>query len=227
MRIAKLGLVLALWPIGAQAGLLSPGEVDASRYLPPPPAAGSAVEKGELKELHAIAARSSKALKAIATRDAKDESPDIFNDAIGFDATAKPETARLLEMVIEEEDGDSKTAKAYFHRLRPYAVDPGVRACEPVKPGKIKAANSYPSGHSSLAFSMGVVLASLIPQKAQAILARAQEYAEHRLVCGVHYRSDIVAGQQFGTVLALKLMQHPAFRAQMELARAELGRLTQ
>ena len=58
MRIAKLGLVLALWPIGAQAGLLSPGEVDASSYLPPPPAAGSAVEKRELKELHAIAARS-------------------------------------------------------------------------------------------------------------------------------------------------------------------------
>jgi len=106
--------------------------------------------------------------------------------------------------------------------LRPYAVDPSVRACEPVKPGKVKAANSYPSGHSSLAFSMGLVLASLIPEKSQAILARANEYAEHRLVCGVHYRSDIVAGQQFGTVLALRLMQNPTFRAQMELARAEL-----
>src|ERR1043165_1521268 len=173
MRIASLAFALGFWPVGGQAGLLSPSEVDASRYLPPPPPAGSAVEKRELKELHAIAARSSKALKAIATRDAKDESPDIFNDAIGFDATAKPETAKLLKLVMEEEDGDSKTAKAYFHRLRPYAVDPSVRACEPVKPGKVKAANSYPSGHSSLAFSMGVVLAALIPGKSQAILARA------------------------------------------------------
>jgi acid phosphatase (class A) len=222
MRFAAMILAIALSPCGAQAGLLSPSEVDAGRYLPPPPPAGSAVEKRELKELHAIAARSSKALKAIATHDAKDESPDIFNDAIGFDATAKPQTAKLLQMVMEEEDGDSKIAKAYFHRLRPSAVDPSVRACEPVKPGKAKAANSYPSGHSSLAFSMGVVLASLIPGKSQAILARANEYAEHRLVCGVHYRSDIVAGQQFGTVLALKLMQNPVFRAQMELARAEL-----
>ena len=222
MRIALLIVVLALAPLGAQAGLLSPAEVDASRYLPPPPAAGSAVEKREIKELHAIAARSSKALKAIATHDAKDESPDIFNDAIGFDATVKPQTAKLLQMVMEEEDGGSKAAKAYFHRLRPYAVDPSVRACEPVKPGKVKAANSYPTGHSSLAFSMGLVLASLIPEKSQAILARANEYAEHRLVCGVHYRSDIVAGQQFGTVLALRLMQNPTFRAQMELARAEL-----
>ena len=227
MRFAAVILALALCPLSAQAGLLDPADVDASRYLPPPPPAGSAVEKRELKELHAIAARSSKALKVLATRDAKDESPDIFNAAIGFDATAKPQTAKLLQMVMEEEDGDSKTAKAYFHRLRPYAVDPKVRSCEPLKPGKVKAANSYPSGHSSLAFSMGVVLASLIPEKSQAILARANEYAEHRLVCGVHYRSDIVAGQQFGTVLALKLMQNPVFRAQMELARAELGTLTQ
>jgi len=223
MRTAALIFVLGLYPLSAQAGLLSPAEVDASRYLPPPPAAGSAVEKREIQELHAIAKRSSNDLKAVATHDAKDESPDIFNDAIGFDATTKPETSKLLKMVMEEEDGDSKAAKTYFHRLRPYAVDPTVRACEPVKSGKKKAANSYPSGHSSLAFSMGVVLASLIPEKSQAILARASEYAEHRLVCGVHYRSDIVAGQQFGTILALKLMQNPTFQAQMNLARTELG----
>jgi acid phosphatase (class A) len=223
MRTAALIFVIGLYPLSAQAALLSPAEVDASRYLPPPPAAGSAVEKREIKELHDIAARSSKALKTAAAHDAKDESPDIFNDAIGFDATTKPETFKLLKLVMEEEDGDSKAAKAYFHRLRPYAVDTSLTTCEPVKPKKANAANSYPSGHSSLAFSMGVVLASLIPEKSQPILARALEYADHRLVCGVHYRSDIVAGQQFGTILALKLMQNPTFQAQMNLAHTELG----
>jgi acid phosphatase (class A) len=98
----------------------------------------------------------------------------------------------------------------------------GVRIHEVKRP----KAQFYPSGHSSLAFSMGVVLASLIPEKSQAILARASEYAEHRLVCGVHYRSDIVAGQQFGTILALRLMQNPTFRAQMDRARAEFGSAT-
>jgi acid phosphatase (class A) len=66
------------------------------------------------------------------------------------------------------------------------------------------------------------VLADLMPAKSQAILARAEQYAERRLVCGVHYRSDIVAGQQFGTILALRLMENPVFRGQMEKARAEL-----
>ena len=93
---------------------------------------------------------------------------------------------------------------------------------KPGKPGKAAKRNSYPSGHSTLAFSMGVVLAQLMPAKSQAILARASQFAERRLVCGVHYRSDIVAGQQFGTILAMRLMENPVFQAQMAKAKAEL-----
>lgn len=209
-----------LYPMAGNAALLEASQVEASRLLPPPPVAGSVEENAEFAELRAIAARSTPEMRAIAKHDAEDETPDIFNTAIGFDITTSPATFKLLQMVVEEEDGDSKAAKAYFHRERPYAVDPSLKTCTPVKPGK--APTSYPSGHSSLAFSMGEVLASLIPAKSQAILARAAEYAEHRLVCGVHFRSDIVAGQQFGTVLALKLMQNPQFQSQMNLARAEL-----
>ncbi|HWU56123.1 MAG TPA: phosphatase PAP2 family protein [Rhizomicrobium sp.] len=220
MRTAALILALGLFPLSAQAALLTPSDIDPSRYLPPPPAAGSVDEKAEFQELRTIAARSTPEEVATAAHDAKDESPDIFNAAVGFDVAAKPQTFKLLKMVVEEEDGDSKIAKTFFHRPRPYSVDASIKTCEPVKPGK--APNSYPSGHASLAFSMGVVLASLVPEKSQAVLARASEYAEHRLVCGVHFRSDIVAGQQFGTILALKLMQNPAFRAQMDLAKAEL-----
>jgi acid phosphatase (class A) len=220
MRPAALILALALFPAGAQAALLAPSDVDASRLLPPPPKAGSVDEQAEFQELKKIAARSTPQELAAAAHDARDETPDIFNAAVGFDVAAKPETFKLLKLVVEEEDGDSKLAKAFFHRPRPYAVDASIKTCEPVKPGK--PANSYPSGHASLAFSMAVVLASLVPEKSQAVLARASDYAEHRLVCGVHYRSDIVAGQQFGTILALKLMQNPVFRAQMDLAKAEL-----
>ena len=178
--------------------------------------------KKELAELRAIVASSSAEEKAAAAHDAKDETPDIFNGVIGFDIATMPETNKLLTMVAEEEDTDSKVAKAYFHRLRPYGADPSLKTCEPTKPGKAAKLNSYPSGHSTLAFSMGVVLADLMPAKSQVILARASQYAERRLVCGVHYRSDIVAGQQFGTILAMRLMENSTFQAQMEKARAEL-----
>ena len=216
--VAFLFVFCVLGPV--RAALLDPAEIDAAHLLPPPPAAGSNRAKSELAELHAIASASGPAEIEAAKRDDADEKPDLFNAALGFDVAALPATSKMLNDVLQEEDIDSKTAKAYFHRDRPWIVDASIKTCVPVKPGP--AANSYPSGHTSLAFSMGVVLAALIPEKAQAILARATEFGEHRLVCGVHFRSDIVAGQQFGTVLALRLMEKPAFKAEMDAARAEL-----
>ena len=204
----------------AQAAMLDPAEIDAARLLAPPPATDSSRAKAEVAELHAIASASSPALIEAARRDDADEKPDLFNAALGFDVAALPATSKMLNDVLKEEDADSKTAKTYFHRDRPWIVDASIKTCVPVKSGP--AANSYPSGHTTLAFSMGVVLAALMPEKAQTILARAAEFGEHRLVCGVHFRSDIAAGQQFGTVLALRLMEKPAFKAAMEAAHAEL-----
>lgn len=71
---------------------------------------------------------------------------------------------------------------------------------------------------------MGLVLASLVPDKGQAIMARASEFAENRLVCGMHFRSDIVAGQALGTIIVLSLMQNAGFKADYDAAKAELRR---
>lgn len=221
MRYGYLVLLALLGAAPASAGLLDPAGYDASKFLPPPPQADSAVTQGELAELRAITTSASAERRAFAARDARDETPDIFNGVIGFDIATKPQTHKLLQMVAEEEEGDTKTAKAFFHRDRPYSVDASLQTCTPVKPGK--AVNSYPSGHATLAFSMGIVLAQVLPSRSQEILARSREYAENRLVCGVHYRSDIVAGQQFGTVLALRLMENAAFKSQMDLAMTELA----
>jgi acid phosphatase (class A) len=222
MRYGFLVLSLTLaWVLPTQAALLDSSVYDASQFLPPPPAGDSARTQEELAELRALAATTSVERKAAAARDAKDETPDIFNGAIGFDIATRPQTQKLLQMVADEEEVDSKVAKTFFHRPRPYVVDETLATCETKKPGK--PANSYPSGHATLAFSMGVVLAHLMPAKAQAILARSSDYAENRLICAVHYRSDIVAGQQFGTVLAQKLMENAAFKTQMQAASAELA----
>lgn len=217
-RASASVLFLALWLGAAHAA--APAEMDASQLLPPPPVAGSEAAKAEIAELHAMASSSSVDLVEKARRDDADEKPDMFNTALGFDLAAFPVTSKLLRDVAEREEVESKAAKSYFHRDRPWIVDGSIKTCVPVKPGP--AATSYPSGHTSLGFAMGVVLASVMPDKAQLILARASEFGEHRLVCGMHFRSDIVAGQELGTALALTLMQHPEFKSEMEAARAEL-----
>lgn len=194
--------------------------IEPSLILPPPPAAGSPLAQAEVAELHAIAGRATPDMLAVAKKDSDDERPDLFNDVLGFDVMALPATAKLLNDVVKEQKTDAGAAKKFFHRGRPWTVDSTIATCEPHGPGK--AETSYPSGHATLAFSTGVMLAALMPEKAQAILARAKAYAENRLVCGVHFRSDIAAGQDLGTIVAVRLMQDPTVAREMDAARAEL-----
>ena len=73
-----------------------------------------------------------------------------------------------------------------------------------------------------MAFSMGEVLARLVPEKAGPILARAARYGQSRIVCGQHFRSDVSAGQMLGLLIAERLMAEPAFQAAFDAARKEL-----
>ncbi|HWD26827.1 MAG TPA: phosphatase PAP2 family protein [Rhizomicrobium sp.] len=202
---------------------LTAQDLDAMQIIPPPPEPGSPRATAELDELHAIAAKTDPAALERATRDANDQTGAFYASVLGpaFDLTRLPKTAKLLADVGASDDAVAKPAKDFFHRDRPYIVDPKLKTCTPVKPGP--AATSYPSGHSTVGYSMGIVLAAVLPAKAQAILTRARQYAENRLVCGMHFRADIVAGEALGTAIALKLEQSPEFAAQMNAARAELA----
>ena len=73
-----------------------------------------------------------------------------------------------------------------------------------------------------MAFSMAAVLARLEPAHAAAILARAAQYGQSRIVCEVHWRSDVTAGQMLGLAVADRLMINPKFRSLFENARTEL-----
>lgn len=192
------------------------------QFLPPPPAAGSARAQAELEELHHLQTTSTPDALAAAAYDDTHEDGTIFVAVLGpaFDLAKLPATQRLLADVGKAEDVGTKGPKAFFHRDRPWIVDPAIKTCTPHKPGP--AANSYPSGHATVGFAMAEVMAVLIPEKAQPLLARATSFAENRLVCGYHFRSDIVAGQQLGTVVALHLTQDPKFQQEMAAARTEL-----
>jgi acid phosphatase (class A) len=84
---------------------------------------------------------------------------------------------------------------------------------------------SYPSGHSTLSWAWGLVLAELAPDRASQIMARARGIGDSRVVCGVHYLSDVEAGRLVGASLVAAEHGQAAFRADMDRARAELDAL--
>ena len=216
---ASLAAVLVLALAGdAGAALLGPAERDAAHLLPPPPALDSAIEKSEIAELHTIISAATPQELAAAAHDANDQQPDLFNAVLGFDITQYPATMKLLREAAAE--SSTGAAKRFFHRPRPWVADPTIPSC--VSHFGRSGDDSYPSGHSTYAFTLGVVLAALLPDKAQIILARAADFAHNRMVCGYHFHSDIVGGQTYGTLIAAQLLDDPAFKLDFAAASAEL-----
>jgi len=54
---------------------------------------------------------------------------------------------------------------------------------------------SYPSGHATIGYLKALALIEMVPEKREDIFARAEDYAHNRMVCGVHYRSDVEASK--------------------------------
>lgn len=190
--------------------------------LAPPPLPGSREELAELRELHDIQEGRTEAELSAALRDDRDESIFLFSSLFGqrFNPDEFPATAALGEAIRNDASAIEDEAKSYFKRRRPYAVDRSIAGC-PHSPSK-PVLTSYPSGHAMSGYSYGAVLASLLPERAGAILTRAHAYAENRLVCGLHFRSDIDASATLATAFARDLMMTPGFKELMQAAQAEL-----
>ena len=131
---------------------------------------------------------------------------ELFFATLGpqFDLNKLPATAKLMAVVDNEQSVAANIVKRYFLRNRPWAIDPSLVACD-YRPNA-PPLTSYPSGHATLSYSEGYILAQLMPEKAQPILARAQEYAYSRVVCGAHYPTDIEASHVLGVELAMMML---------------------
>ncbi|MCJ2068441.1 phosphatase PAP2 family protein, partial [Methylobacterium sp. J-030] len=70
---------------------------------------------------------------------------------------------------------------------------------------------SFPSGHTTLAYTHSLVLAMLVPQQYQSMLLRASDYAESRIVLGVHYPLDIIAGRTLAFYDLAQAFTNPAY----------------
>ncbi len=212
---ALAGVAFAAGP-----SILKPEQIDPARILPPPPEDGTPPAIAEWAELRRLQEDRTPARLEQARSDDKTEDASIFAKAFGpgFKLDALPATAKLMQEVRVEEKAAASAAKSHFKRNRPWIVDASLDTCSREDPPQ----TSYPSGHATMGYSMAVVLAAAAPDKARALMSRADEYAESRLVCAMHFRRDITAGQVLGTVVAYELIADPRFQADLEAARQEL-----
>ena len=192
--------------------------VDLTAILPPPPANDSAETNKEVGEVLMIQVTRTPAMVERAKADDEEE-VWRFADVLGskFDKAALPKTAAFFDRIAATEGAVVDPAKKVFKRPRPYLLNDLVKpVIDPSKSG------SWPSGHATVGTMMGIVLSNMVPEKRAAIMARAREFGENRVVAGMHYPSDVDEGRVAGSVIAQTIMQLDEFKAEFEASKTEL-----
>lgn len=211
-------MLLAAFALAGKGHYLSPGQLDLTRVLAPPPADDSPRTRAEIETLLSLQRERTPEQEAAARAD-REMSPFPFADVLGprFAKDKLPNTAVFFANVLSDQRLFVSPAKKHFDRVRPYVLDPTVQPC---LSRPFNAA--YPSGHSTWGHLAGIILANMVPEKAAELHARAALYASHRMLGGVHYPSDVEAGKISAAVIASSLFQNQAFLEDFAKAKAEV-----
>ena len=98
-----------------------------------------------------------------------------------------------------------------------------ARTCAPDQEQALQTSGSYPSGHTAIGWAWALVLSEASPDRSEAILARGRAFGESRLVCNVHWESDVIEGRFMGAATVARLHDEPEFLADLEAAKSELA----
>lgn len=145
-----------------------------------------------------------------------------FSCAAGFeiDSEKAPALTKILGMMAKAEGHRTSEEKHHWNRLRPF-IGNDAPICV-ARDGLLAKSPSYPSGHTIAGYYTALVLSALLPERSAELLQRGRVIGESRIVCGVHWASDVAAGYQAAGAFAVATLENPAVRALMPDARREL-----
>lgn len=193
-------------------------DFDFTALLPSPPAAGSIEAAADLETV----------LQVQATRTAEQigwakliENDNVFlhREILGerFNAETLPATAAFFRALVNDLKAVDAASKLPFKRKRPFQIDSRVKPC--VTP---PTSSSYPSGSALQALVWAEILGEILPEKRDALIARAHRAAWGRVIGGVHFPTDIEAGRRLAAPFLASCRKSEAFVASLSAARDEI-----
>jgi acid phosphatase (class A) len=133
-----------------------------------------------------------------------------------------PRLYTLLRRIRTDASAATNKAKDTYKRVRPFVVHQEP-TCSPEDEKSLRQNGSYPSGHTTIGWTWALVLSEIAPAQADAILARGRAFGQSRLICNVHWQSDVTEGYLTGAATVARLHADPAFRVDVQAATAELA----
>jgi acid phosphatase (class A) len=168
--------------------------------LPPPPDDG--FTRSEVDYIIAL-----KPLRSRYQDDIDAQIKDVvqpFADGLKLNETQLAALRKFWATLLPEVTRVTMHFKAKFDRARPrqYSkeVDPSI-----APPGH----PAYPSGHSTDAHTLALLLSGIWPENKSQLLSIAHQIAANREIAGVHYRSDTAAGYLLAQQIVALLPDNP------------------
>ncbi len=199
---------------------------DPLKILSPPPALHSPLDNADHAAFTSTRGLKGSARWNLAANDVSEGAAAVLENfacvlGIRIDQGKVPTTLNLLERARLDLARATRIPKVHYRRLRPFVGNEAPICVQRTQ--VLTDSFSYPSGHATQGWAYALIMAALVPGKATAILARGHSYGESRIVCGVHWLSDVVAGRTNGASVFAALLGDPTFRGDLDKARAEMS----
>ena len=186
--------------------------------FPPPPLPESGQGKSDVAEVLAWQARRTAEDCARLKAETYTSYGVMYGALSPFPAPLPEKAAAFFRRVRADLDYSVGILKLRHKRPRPFSRGRQFRPCHKKTDGY-----SYPSGNAVNAFVYALILSDLEPLKRDAFLSRAREIALNRVIAGVHYPSDIAAGEKLAGEIYGILRKERSFTEDLDLLRAELS----
>lgn len=142
----------------------------------------------------------------------------IFSDVLGpnFHESKLPISAPIFLKIISEIGQASSFLKNEFKRDRPPFKDSRVQS-----PVEVSKSAAYPSGHATQGMAWAIILSDLKPAMKDQLFSFGRGVGWHRLVLGVHYPSDVIAGFRLGRELGNQVVSSSLYKMERSRILAE------
>ena len=193
--------------------------IDFAALTPAPPVPGSELDRQDMKEvLLAQRTRTSAEIQQ-AQADDREEDLFVFASVLGpkFKAAELPLAAAFSQHLRDASAVVNPALKLRFARPRPFIASTQVHpVCRET------ASYSFPSGHSMVGTLEALALTQMVPERSAEVLHRLDEYMHNRVVCGVHYPSDVAASRLIASSIFGLIAVSPSFQSELASAQAEV-----
>jgi len=225
MTVAGLCLVASSAFALSEKPYITQADVDIASLLPSPPTETSPAGQLDLQIIRDLQKNMTPERAKAVRGDLPQDVYTVAGPVLGptFTKDKFPLTGEFIAKVVKDAGFGVGPVKQKYMKARPFKYSAELAtAFEDI--AKSTGGATYPSGHSTTAFEVALILGTMLPSKRDALYERAYTYSINRVTSGAAYLSDAEGGHITATLAVYEMMKKPEFRADYEAVKAELNK---